>query len=53
MIMHCDGTVDILAQKSDDGVNPMTTNCEIVAEELGLKLEDVNFRDFLKKPDSR
>jgi xanthine dehydrogenase molybdenum-binding subunit len=46
LIMHCDGTVDILAQKSDDGVNPMTTHCEIVAEELGLRLEDVNFRFF-------
>jgi len=46
LIMHCDGTVDILAQKSDDGVNPMTTNCEIVAEEMGLKLEDVNWRFF-------
>ncbi len=46
LIMHCDGTVDILAQKSDDGVNPITTNCEIVAEELGLKLEDVNWRLF-------
>ena len=46
LIMHCDGTVDILSQKSDDGVNPMTTNCEIVAEELGLKLKDVNWRFF-------
>ena len=46
LMMHCDGTVDILAQKSDVGVNPMTTHCEIVAEELGLRLEDVNFRHF-------
>ena len=46
LIMHCDGTVDILAQKPDVGVNPMTSNCEVVAEEMGLKLEDVNWRFF-------
>lgn len=46
VIMHCDGTVDILAQKSDVGVNPITTHCQIVAEEMGLRLEDVNFRCF-------
>lgn len=46
VLMHADGTVDILAQKSDVGVNPMTTHCQIVAEEMGLRLEDVNFRFF-------
>lgn len=46
VIMHCDGTVDILSQKSDDGLNAMTTHCQIVADEMGLKLEDVNFRFF-------
>lgn len=46
LMMHCDGTVDILAQKADVGVNPMTTHCQIVAEEMGLRIEDVNFRFF-------
>lgn len=46
VLMHCDGTVDILAQKSDDGLNPMTTHCQIVADEMGLELNDVNFRFF-------
>ena len=46
LMMHADGTVDILAQKSDVGLNAMTTHCQIVAEEMGLRLEDVNFRFF-------
>lgn len=46
VLVHCDGTVDILAQKSDDGLNAMTTHCQVVAEEMGFKLEDINFRYF-------
>jgi CO/xanthine dehydrogenase Mo-binding subunit len=46
LVMNPDGTVDILSQKSLGGQNAMTTHCEIVAEEMGLKLEDVNWRPF-------
>ena len=46
VMVHCDGSVDILAQKSDDGLNAMTTHCQVVAEEMGFRLEDINFRYF-------
>lgn len=39
-----DGTVNIVAFRTDIGVNAETTYCEVVAEELGMKFEDVFFR---------
>lgn len=39
-----DGSVNILAFRTDIGVNAETTYCQVVAEELGMKVEDVFFR---------
>ncbi|NLE73712.1 MAG: xanthine dehydrogenase family protein molybdopterin-binding subunit [Actinobacteria bacterium] len=46
LMVNVDGTVDILAQKSDVGCDYMTTHCRIVAEEIGLPIEHVNWRHF-------
>jgi CO/xanthine dehydrogenase Mo-binding subunit len=39
-----DGTVSIVAQHSDIGVNPWTAYCQIVADELGVPVEDVTLK---------
>ena len=39
-----DGSVSIIALRADIGVNAETSYCEIVAEELGVRVEDVFFR---------
>lgn len=41
-----DGTASIVAQHSDVGVNPWTSYCQIVADELGLPVEDVTVKPF-------
>ncbi len=44
LLIQPDGTVSIIALRSDIGVNAETTYCQIVAEELGMRIEDVFFR---------
>jgi xanthine dehydrogenase molybdenum-binding subunit len=39
-----DGTVSIVAQHSDIGLNPWTTYCQVVADELGVPVEDVTLK---------
>jgi xanthine dehydrogenase molybdenum-binding subunit len=39
--MHKDGTAVLLAQSCDIGVNRNTTYCQVAADELGLKYENV------------
>ncbi|MBW1667287.1 MAG: xanthine dehydrogenase family protein molybdopterin-binding subunit [Deltaproteobacteria bacterium] len=39
-----DGSANIVAFRTDIGVNAETTYCQVVAEELGMKFEDVFFR---------
>jgi len=41
-----DGTVSIVAQHSDVGVNPWTSYCQVVADELGVPVEDVTIKPF-------
>ena len=45
VLMQQDGSVNIVAFRTDIGVNAETTYCQVVAEELGLKVEDVFFRN--------
>jgi CO/xanthine dehydrogenase Mo-binding subunit len=53
-----DGTASILSMRADNGVNAETTYCQIAADELGLKVEDVYYRPhhdpgfFAMTPDS-
>ena len=57
-IERTDGTASILAMHCDNGVNGETTYCQIAADELGLRLEDVFYRPqtdpgfFAMVPDS-
>ena len=44
--MENDGTVSIVAQHADVGVNPWTTYCQVVADELGIPVEDVTIKPF-------
>lgn len=44
LLIQPDGTVNIIALRSDIGVNAETTYCQIVAEGLGMRIEDVFFR---------
>jgi len=46
VLIHHDGSVDLIAQHCDPGVNSETTYAQIVAEELGMRYEDVNVRSF-------
>jgi CO/xanthine dehydrogenase Mo-binding subunit len=39
-----DGTVSILGMRCDNGVNAETGYCQIAADELGMRLEDVFYR---------
>ena len=39
-----DGRVSILGMRCDCGVNAETTYCQIAADELGMRVEDVNYR---------
>jgi len=53
-----DGTASILAMRCDIGVNGETAYCQVAADELGLKVEDVYYRPqndpgfFTMTPDS-
>ena len=44
LMIQQDGTVSIIALRADVGVNAESTYCAIVAEELGMRYEDVHFR---------
>jgi len=44
VMIENDGTVSILGQHVDVGVNPWTAYCQIVADELGVRYEDVNIK---------
>lgn len=46
VLIHHDGSVDLIAQHCDVGVNPETTYAQIVAEELGVRIEDINCKSF-------
>jgi len=53
-----DGTASILSCRSDIGVNAETAYCQVAADELGMRLEDVFYRQqndpgfFAMTPDS-
>jgi CO/xanthine dehydrogenase Mo-binding subunit len=44
LLFQPDGTVSIIAFRADIGLNAETAYCQIVAEELGMRTEDVFFR---------
>jgi len=44
LMIQADGTVNIIGLRADVGVNAETAYCQIVAEELGMRPEDVFFR---------
>jgi len=44
LLFQPDGTVNIIALRSDIGLNAETAYCQIVAEDLGMRTEDVFFR---------
>jgi xanthine dehydrogenase molybdenum-binding subunit len=46
VMIENDGSVSIIGQHADIGVNPWTAYCQIVADELGVLLEDVNVKPF-------
>ena len=41
VLIHTDGTVSLLGQRADIGVGAETAYCQILAEELGVRFEDV------------
>ena len=53
-----DGSIRILGMRCDNGVNAETAYCQIVADEIGMKIEDVFYRPhidpgfFTMTPDS-
>jgi CO/xanthine dehydrogenase Mo-binding subunit len=57
-IERTDGTANVLAMRCDIGVNAETAYCQIAADELGMKVEDVFYRPhidpgfFAMTPDS-
>ena len=58
MIERNDGTATILGCRADVGVNAETAYCQVAADELGMKVEDVYYRPhndtgfFTMTPDS-
>ena len=46
VLIQNDGTVSVIAQHSDVGVNPWTAYLQIVADELGVRYEDVEINPF-------
>ncbi|MEM2767630.1 MAG: molybdopterin cofactor-binding domain-containing protein [Candidatus Bathyarchaeia archaeon] len=44
--VNFDGTVEVLMQYSEGGVNRETTYCQIVADEMGMRIEDVTNHPF-------
>ncbi|CAB1065048.1 Xanthine dehydrogenase, molybdenum binding subunit (EC [Olavius sp. associated proteobacterium Delta 1] len=45
VMIQQDGSVNLIALRADIGVNAESTYCEVLAEELGMKFEDVFFRN--------
>jgi CO/xanthine dehydrogenase Mo-binding subunit len=45
-----DGTARILARRSDMGVDAESTYCRVVADEMGMKYDDVDCRPFDELP---
>ena len=43
-IERTDGTASILGMRADNGVNAETAYCQIAADELGMRVEDVYYR---------
>lgn len=41
-----DGSVSIVAQHPDVGVNPWTTYCQVVSDELGVPIKDITIKPF-------
>ncbi len=46
VLVENDGTVSIIGQQADVGVNSWTTYCQIVSDEMGLPLEDIRLKAF-------
>ena len=46
VMIQNDGSVSIITQHSDVGVNPWTTYMQIVADELGVRYEDIEINPF-------
>jgi xanthine dehydrogenase molybdenum-binding subunit len=46
VMIENDGTISIIGEQSDIGVNPWTAYCQIVADELGMLYEDVSIKPF-------
>lgn len=46
VLIQNDGTVSVIAEHSDIGVNPWTAYLQIVADELGVRYEDVEINPF-------
>ncbi len=46
VLIQNDGSVSIIAQHSDIGLNPWTAYMQIVADELGVRYEDVEINPF-------
>ena len=46
VLVQNDGSVSIIAQHSDIGTNPWTAYIQIVADELGVRYEDVEINPF-------
>jgi len=46
VMIETDGTVSIIGQHSDIGLNPWTAYCQVVADELGMRVEDINTKPF-------
>lgn len=46
VMIQNDGSVSIIAQHSDVGVNPWTAYMQIVADELGVRYEDIEINPF-------
>jgi len=57
-IERTDGTATIFGMRCDNGVNAETAYCQIAADELGMRMEDVHYRPqvdagfFAMTPDS-
>jgi xanthine dehydrogenase molybdenum-binding subunit len=46
VMIETDGTVSIISQQADVGVNPWTAYCQIVADEVGVPYQDVHIKAF-------
>ena len=44
VLIENDGTVSIIGHQADVGVNPWSTYCQIVADELNMLFEDINIK---------